>query len=187
MSIPNIITFGRLLAVPFAIYLILRHELGLAFWVFVAAGASDALDGAIARMCQMQTKLGAYLDPIADKTLLVSVYIALAYIGELPLWLALLVASRDALIVGGVLLAHVLKEPLAMQPLALSKLNTAVQIILVAAVLAPPGLNLPDPEAFGVALTTPLSWLGAATTVASGAAYLWRGYLLFERHGKAER
>lgn len=185
MSIPNLITFARLLAVPFAIYLILQQELGWAFWLFVAAGLSDALDGAIARLCQMQTKLGAWLDPIADKALLVSVYLSLAHINELPLWLAILVVFRDALIVGGVLLAQALKEPLTMQPLAVSKLNTAVQIALVAAVLAPPGLNLPDPQAFGVALVTPMVWLAAATTAASGAAYLWRGYLLFERHGRA--
>lgn len=184
MSIPNLITFARLLAVPFAVYLILQHELGWAFWLFVAAGLSDALDGAIARMCQMQTKLGAYLDPIADKVLLVCVYVSLAHIGELPLWLAILVVSRDALIVGGVLLAHVLKERLVMQPLAVSKVNTAVQLALVAVVLAPPGLNLPDPQAFGVMLVTPMVWLAAATTVASGAAYLWRGYLIFEQYGR---
>lgn len=185
MSIPNLITFARLLAVPFAIYLILQQELGWAFWLFVAAGLSDALDGAIARMCQMQTRLGAYLDPIADKALLVSVYVALAHMGELPLWLAILVVFRDLMIVGGVILAYILKESLAMQPLAVSKINTAVQIGLVAAVLAPPGLNLPDPQAFGVALVIPLVWLCAATTAASGAAYLWRGYLLFEQHGRA--
>lgn len=183
MSIPNIITFGRLLAVPVIVYFILQRDLGSAFWVFVFAGVSDALDGAIARMFRARTVLGAYLDPIADKALLVSAYVALASIGALPLWLAILVVFRDVMIVGGVMLLYTLKESLAMQPLGISKANTAVQIALAAAVLAPAGFGLPEPELFGHEIVGVLVWLCAATTVASGAAYMYRGGLLFNRHG----
>lgn len=186
MSIPNIITFARLLAVPVAVYFILQRDLATAFWVFFAAGVSDALDGAIARMFRARTVLGAYLDPIADKALLVSVYVALASIGELPLWLVILVVFRDVMIVGGVMLLYTLKESLAMQPLGISKVNTAMQIALAAAVLAPAGLGLPEPELFGVDGVRTLVWLCTATTVASGIAYVARGGLLFSRHGGLE-
>lgn len=183
MSIPNIITFGRLLAVPMAVYLILERDFGWAFWLFVAAGVSDALDGAIARLFRARTMLGAYLDPIADKALLVSVYITLAAVAALPLWLVILVVFRDVMIVGGVMLLYTLKESLAMQPLGISKVNTAVQIMLVAAVLAPAGLGLPDPTLFGIDAVRVLVWVCAFTTVASGLAYAARGGLLFHRHG----
>ena len=183
MSIPNIITFGRILAVPVAVYFILAGELGVAFWLFGGAGVSDAVDGAVARMFRARTVLGAYLDPIADKALLVSVYVSLGHIGELPLWLVILVVFRDLMIVGGVMLLYTLKESLAMQPLYISKINTAVQIALAAAVLAPAGLGLPDFHLFGMALVPLLTWACAATTVLSGLAYAYRGGLLFNRHG----
>jgi len=183
VSIPNTITLGRLLAVPLAVYLILSGQLGWAFWLFVAAGISDALDGAIARMFRSRTALGAYLDPIADKVLLVSVYVALGAVGQLPLWLVILVVFRDAMIVGAVMLLYTLKESLSVQPLGISKINTAVQIALVAAVLAPHGLDLPSMQLFGYDLVTLMVWLCAATTAMSGLAYMGRGGLLFDRTG----
>lgn len=188
MSIPNIITFGRILAVPAAVYLILIGEFGWAFWLFVGAGISDGLDGAIARMFRARTVLGAYLDPIADKALLVSVYAALGHVDAVPLWLVILVVFRDVMIVGGVLLLQTLKERLAMQPLYISKVNTAVQLALVAVVLAPAGLamigfTLPEIFLFGYGLQPVLIGLCAITTVWSGIAYVWRGGHLFNQHG----
>ncbi len=183
MSIPNIITFGRLLAVPAAVYLILVGDLGWAFWVVVGAGVSDALDGAIARMCRSLTALGAYLDPLADKVLLVSVFIALGHVNELPLWLVIVVVSRDIMIVGGVMLLYTLKEALVMQPSPISKINTAAQIALSIAVLAPDGLGLPDLVVRGVDVVNALVWMVLATTLLSGAGYLYRGGRLFNRHG----
>lgn len=183
MSIPNTITLGRLLCAPLAVYLILAGDLDWAFWLFMAAGASDALDGAIARMFRSRTALGGYLDPIADKVLLVSVYIALGNVGQLPLWLVILTVFRDLMIVGGVLLLYTLKESVAMQPLGISKLNTAVQLVLPVAVLAPHGLDYTQPVVFGYDLARLLVWLCAFTTVASGLAYLGRGRILFDRTG----
>ena len=107
MSVPNIITFLRIVAVPAAMYMILTGSMEWAFALFVAAGLSDALDGAIARMFRARTVLGGYLDPLADKALIVGVYVALAWVGAIPLWLAMMVVFRDIMIIGGVILVGV--------------------------------------------------------------------------------
>ncbi|CAO3421392.1 CDP-alcohol phosphatidyltransferase family protein [Azospirillum doebereinerae] len=183
MSIPNIITFLRILAVPLAMYMILTGNMVWAFGLFVAAGLSDALDGAVARMCRARTVLGGYLDPLADKALIVGVYLALGYVAQIPLWLVMLVVFRDVMIIAGVILLLTLRETLVMQPLYLSKVNTVVQIALAAAVLAPPALGLPDFHLFGLELVEALVYACAATTVASGLLYARRASLLFNRVG----
>jgi len=183
VSIPNIITFLRILAVPLAMYMILTGNMPWAFGLFVAAGLSDALDGAVARMCRARTVLGGYLDPLADKALIVGVYLALGYVAQIPLWLVMLVVFRDVMIIAGVILLLTLKETLVMQPLYLSKVNTVVQIALAAAVLAPPALGLPDFHLFGLELVEALVYATAATTVASGLLYARRASLLFNRYG----
>ncbi len=183
MSLPNIITFLRILAVPLAMYMILTGDMVWAFWLFVAAGVSDGLDGAIARLFRARTVLGGYLDPLADKALIVGVYLALGHVGQIPLWLVMLVVFRDVMIVGGVILLFTLKETLAMQPLGISKVNTVVQIALAAAVLTPPALGLPDLHPFGLGLVEALVDACAVTTALSGLAYARRAALLFNRHG----
>lgn len=187
LSIPNIITFCRILAVPLAMYMILTGDIATAFWIFVAAGVSDGLDGAIARMFRARTRLGGYLDPIADKALIVGVYLALGHVGLVPLWLVMLVVFRDVMIIGGVLLLYTLKETLAMQPLYISKINTVVQIALAAAILAPAGLGaglgLAEFHLFGLGVAEVLVYACAVTTAASGIGYALRGGLLFNRHG----
>jgi cardiolipin synthase len=164
--LPTALTLARLCAVPVTIWLILEQSFAAAFWIFVAAGVTDALDGALARWCDARTVIGGYLDPIADKTLLVSVYIALAAIGRLPIWLAILVGFRDLLIVGGVLLSHTLGLAVTMAPLAISRLNTVAQIVLAGLVLAMAGLDLAIPG-----LSSMMVAVAAATTAISGAAY----------------
>src|SRR6516164_3748097 len=104
VNVPNLISLGRLLLVPLTIWLILGGRYGVAFWVFVVAGVSDALDGFIAKRFDRRTRLGALLDPVADKALLVSVYLTLCVAGELWTWLVILVVFRDVMIVGGFLL-----------------------------------------------------------------------------------
>ncbi len=183
MSIPNIISLGRILLVPLAVYLILVGELGWTFWVFAAAGLSDALDGFIARSFRARTHLGGYLDPIADKALLVSVYIALGHEGILPVWLVILVVFRDILIVGGVLLIQALKESLAMQPSWSSKLNTVAQIALVVAVLAPAGLGMLGAQLAWPEVVWALTMTVAATTAWSGIGYLIQGSRVMSRQG----
>jgi cardiolipin synthase len=174
VNLPNLITLGRLLCVPLAIWLVLADDLGAAFWLFVAAGLSDAIDGFIAKRFDQRSRLGALLDPIADKALLVSMYVTLGVAGHLPNWLVILVVFRDVLIIGGFLLIAALAQAMRWEPLFVSKLNTALQIALVAVVLGRLGLGVPD---FG--LGTVLIYAVAATTVISGVAYLvrWAGAL----------
>ncbi len=167
MSIPNLITLGRVILVPVVFYLLLANELKLAFLAFVVAGVSDGVDGFLAKRFHWETELGAYLDPLADKLLIVCIFIALGVTGRLPSWLVIIVVSRDLLIIIAVMLSWLLEHPTPMKPLVVSKLNTVAQIVLAAAVLAD--------EAFTLSLDGPvqaLIWIVAATTVASLAAYL---------------
>ncbi|HYE00254.1 MAG TPA: CDP-alcohol phosphatidyltransferase family protein [Alphaproteobacteria bacterium] len=170
MSIPNLISLGRLLLVPVAVWLILERELAWAFWVFLVAGASDGLDGFLARLLDQRTRLGAFLDPIADKAMVVSCYITLGWADYLPNWLVILVVSRDLLIVGAALLLMVLGQTATIKPLFVSKANTAMQLVLAIAVLAVHGGVVPDPG-----LLPWLIWATGATTVLSGAAYVVQG------------
>jgi cardiolipin synthase len=169
LNLPNLITLARLFCVPFAIWLIAEERYGAAFWVFAGAGISDALDGYIAKNFDRRTRLGALLDPIADKALLTGVYLSLGLAGILPLWVVVLVLLRDALIVGGFMLIHRTATPKQVEPLFVSKINTGVQIALVGFVLAREGLGIG-----GGLVTTVLIGAAAVTTVWSGVSYLAR-------------
>jgi len=167
LNLPNLISLVRLLLVPLTIWLILGGRYGYAFWVLLAAGVSDALDGFIAKRFDRRTRLGALLDPVADKAMLVSVYITLGAAGQLPSWIVILVVFRDVTIVGGFLLIQAIAVPKRFDPLLISKINTGVQIVLVVFVLARLGLGAePGPADFVLCLAV------AATTVASGVSYL---------------
>ncbi|MFO1236940.1 MAG: CDP-alcohol phosphatidyltransferase family protein [Alphaproteobacteria bacterium] len=166
LSLPNLISIVRLMLVPLIVSLMLGKDYELAFALFVVAGVSDAVDGYIAKRFDMRTVLGAYLDPIADKALLVGVYVTLGVQGEMAQLLVTLVVSRDLLIVGAVILSYIVGHPLKIAPLMLSKLNTLTQILLAAAMLAALGF-LP---ALKPALA-PGQWIVAATTLLSGLAY----------------
>lgn len=166
MNLPNLITLARIASVPLVVWLIVDGYMLWAFWVFVAAGLSDALDGFIAKRFDMETELGKYLDPLADKALLVSVYVTLGVEGYIASWLVILVVFRDIAIVGGALLFETITHSLTMQPLMVSKVNTVVQILLAVAVMANAG--------YGIELDGGLDMLvllTAATTVLSGLAY----------------
>lgn len=167
LNIPNLITLGRVILVPIVFWLLVSGETKLAFFAFVLAGVSDAVDGFIAKRFGLATELGAYLDPLADKLLLVSVFVALGVMGALPSWLVIAVVSRDILIVIGVMLSWLLDHPMRIQPLAVSKANTAAQILLAGTVLADEGfqLGLGDVRVL-------LVWITGALTVASLGAYL---------------
>lgn len=166
MTIPNLITIGRLFLVPLTIWLLISGKPASAFWVFVIAGISDGVDGLIARQFNQRSRLGTYLDPLADKALLVSIYVTFAITGDLPVWLAILVVSRDLLIVGGVVLSWMLDRPVAMRPRAVSKTNTVAQIVLAAVVLADHTFS-PD---FSL-LTSLLIGVVSLLTVASAGIY----------------
>ena len=167
MNLPNLLTLFRIALVPLATWLIITDGFREAFFVLVIAGATDAIDGFIAKRFGMVTELGSYLDPLADKLLLVSTFIALGAREHLPSWLVILVVSRDIMIVAAILLAVVIGRPLRMQPLAISKLNTVAQIALALLVLADTG--------FALHCQTLCIWMMYGTallTVASALAYL---------------
>lgn len=166
-TMANFVTFLRLCAVPVAVWLVLRGQYIAAFWLFLAAGLSDAVDGWLARR-HGPTRLGAIIDPVADKALLVSMFVTLAVVHVLPDWLAILVVFRDVVIVGGVLALSVLGQPVVIRPLAISRLNTVIQIAMIAVTLLTMGLGVAWPI-----LDLVLLWTVVASTLASLGAYLW--------------
>jgi cardiolipin synthase (CMP-forming) len=166
-NIPNLITVARMLMTPLAISMIISQRFLPAFLIFLLAGVSDAVDGFIARHFDLRTELGAYLDPLADKALLISIYISLAIYGGLPAWLAITVVSRDVMILFAVLVSWLMDKPVEIRPVWESKFNTAAQIALAGFALGA--------RAYGVnplPVQTYLEWAVAATTVASGAIYV---------------
>jgi cardiolipin synthase len=169
LTLPNAITLVRLCAVPLAVWLMVNQRFQSAFWLFVAAGVSDALDGYLARRLATPSRLGAILDPVADKALLVSVYVTLGLMNRLPDWLVILVVFRDLMIVGGVLVLYMLGRAPAMSPLLVSKANTVAQIVLAALTLGLAGFGIQAPVLLELAVL-----VVAATTLVSGAAYLAR-------------
>ncbi len=142
VSIPNLITLMRVILVPVVFWLLVTQQLKAAFLVFVLAGISDGIDGFLAKRFHWETELGAYLDPIADKLLIVCIFIALGVTDKLPSWIVIAVVSRDLLIVIAVVLSWLLGHPTPMRPIAVSKANTVAQIVLAAVVLADEAFDL---------------------------------------------
>jgi cardiolipin synthase (CMP-forming) len=172
LNLPNLISLGRLFLVPLTIWLIIDGRYGAAFWVLVVAGISDALDGFIAKRFDRRTRLGALLDPVADKAMLISVYVSLGVAHQLWTWLVVLVVFRDVLIVGGFLLIQALAVPKQYDPLYISRINTGMQITLVGFVLA--RLAFGEVAGWTDFAYFALSLAVATTTLASGLAYLLR-------------
>ena len=167
LNLPNLITIARILLVPIMVWAIASQEMRVAFFLFLAAGLSDAVDGFLAKRFNMASELGAYLDPLADKVLIVSIYVSLGITEAIPRWLVILVVSRDLLIVGGIMLAWVLGNPLQIKPLMVSKLNTVAQIWLAGFVLAALGFGW-NADMVRMALTVAV----AALTLLSVGFYL---------------
>ena len=141
LSIPNLITLARILLVPVMVWAIASDAMQIAFLLFLAAGLSDAIDGFLAKRFGMATELGAYLDPLADKAMIVSIYVALGIAEALPRWLVILVVSRDIMIVSAIILSWLIDKRVKLKPLTVSKLNTVAQIVLALLVLASRGYN----------------------------------------------
>jgi len=167
VNIPNSLTLARIILVPVIVWLIISHEMAAAFVLFLLAGLSDAADGYLAKRFGWHTELGTYLDPIADKALLVSVYVTLGFTNHLPVWLVIAVVSRDILIVGAFILSWILSRPVTVYPLLVSKANTLAQLVLASLVLAELGLGL------RLELVTVCIWITGALTILSATAYFW--------------
>jgi cardiolipin synthase len=167
VNLPNLITTGRILLVPIVVWAITAGRYQTAFWLFVVAGISDAVDGFLAKRLGATSEFGAYLDPLADKALLMSIYVTLGIAGLLPLWVVIAVVSRDIMILGAVVVSWIVGKPLSIHPLIVSKLNTLAQILLATLVLATNAFNLDPGYAFEGALIV----VGVLTGL-SAAAYL---------------
>ncbi len=170
MTLPNLISVFRLFLVPIIAWLIIGQDYLLAFWLFLLAGISDAVDGIIARHFASTSKLGGYLDPAADKALMVTVFLCLAMLGLLPGWLIILVVGRDVLIVSAVVLSSMLRKPVVMNPLIVSKANTAAQIILIGFVMGALAYGISSTAVDEMELL--LIYLVAGLTSISTLAYL---------------
>ncbi|MBV8978440.1 MAG: CDP-alcohol phosphatidyltransferase family protein [Alphaproteobacteria bacterium] len=164
--LPNLLTALRLCAAPFTAYLILGGRDWAALAVFAFAGLSDALDGYLARRLAPDSRFGAYLDPAADKLLMLASFVTLTMMGAVPFWLTALVIGRDVAIVACVGLSWLLAIPLRIEPLAVGKVSTVVQVGFIALVLLLRAFDLESPGAVEIAAVAT-----AAVTVASWLAY----------------
>ena len=172
-ALPNLISLARLMAAPLGVWLLIVEAYQAAFLLFLAAGLSDALDGYLAKRFDLRTEFGAYLDAIADKVLLVSLFVTLGWHDHLPQWIVILVIFRDLLIVGGCVIISLAGGDLKIRPTLSGKATTAAQILLAVAVLAGLGLSIDD-----TAVIEGLVWLVAAATAWSGTTYIAIGLRL---------
>jgi len=174
LSIPNLITLARILAVPVILWAITSGEMRIAFALFLAAGLSDLVDGYLAKRFGMATELGAYLDPLADKAMIVSIYVALGIVEAIPRWLVILVVSRDIMIVSAVILSWLVDKPVKLKPIAVSKLNTVAQIVYATVVLAALtfGWEIPLVKGVLMAVVAVLTLLSVAFYVAEWVRHM---------------
>ena len=170
MNLPNSLTILRILLIPVFIGFLLyeRYEYSLA--VLLLAGLTDGLDGTIARVANQRTRLGAYLDPVADKLLLTCGFVTLSVLHLVPSWIAIVVVSRDMMLMTGTLLARLTESQLDISPTLLGKGTTLVQLsyLILVVVLTSRQMDL--------SLIQPLLYLMVCVTVMSGFHYLYRGF-----------
>ena len=166
--IPNLLCIGRMLLVPPLVWLLAHQDYRLALALFVIAGATDALDGFLAKRFGWRTQLGGLLDPAADKLLLSSVFLTMGFVGLVPLWLVALVVLRDVVIASGALAYRLLIGGFSWRARPVSKLNTAAQLAFVLGSLAYAAFAVPS-----LALLKLIGAVIVATTILSGADYVW--------------
>jgi cardiolipin synthase len=182
LNVPNVLTLLRLVAIPVFLILLVDFRYREALGVFVAAGVTDALDGAIARLTHTKTTLGAYLDPAADKLLLMSAFVALAFMRQVPGWLLVIVLSRDIiLVVGYFLLFTMTQHAMEVRPSVAGKLSTFLQLSAVALVL----VSLVYPRAVPPVVENVLFLLTGLVTASAGLQYMVRGLLWLQGQGGA--
>jgi len=170
-SLPNIISVLRIFLVIPTIYYMLSGQFDYALLLFFIAGVSDGLDGFLARRYGWTTRLGSFLDPMGDKLLMTAAYFFLGWLGHLPIWLVAIVIGRDIVIVIGALAYRLLVQDISMQPLLISKINTAFQIVLVLFMLVQLA-NIPTVDRLAW-LTPYLIYIVLTTSVLSGIAYVY--------------
>lgn len=170
MNIPNSLTILRILLIPCYVGLLVYGRFDQALIVLIVAGITDALDGAIARITNQHTKLGAVLDPLADKLLLTSGFITLSLIHLIPSWVTILVVSRDLILMLGTVVAHVTDSHVDITPTFLGKGTTLFQLSYIVMVI------FLSSHHFSLAVMPPLLFCMVSFTLMSGLHYLYRGY-----------
>lgn len=182
-SLPNIISILRILLVVPTVYFLFEHQYTSALLVFIVAGLSDGLDGFLARRFGWITRLGSFLDPMGDKLLMTASYFMLGYLGHLPVWLVALVIGRDLVIVLGALAYRLLVQDITMQPLIISKINTACQIFLVLLMIYDLS-TIPGAAHVPAWASLSMVYVVTVTTIMSGISYIfiWAGRAKSELH-----
>jgi cardiolipin synthase len=168
-NIPNILTILRVLLIPAFVISLMNRYYGWSFVIFTVAGITDAVDGGLARITRQRTRLGAYLDPIADKVLLTSAFVALAILKFIPSWLAVIVITRDVIISLGFVILFLMDRRPEIKPTKFSKFNTAIQVLTIAVVL------FSKVQGSFSALVSVMIWGAAATTILTGLHYIYLG------------
>lgn len=178
MNIPNLLSLCRIILVPVIVIFLIQEEYLNALIVFTVAGITDALDGALARMLNKQTPLGAFLDPLADKILLSTCFVSLSIFGLIPSWLTVIVISRDFIILMGIMTLSMMSITYEIKPVLVSKVTTALQIgtVFIALLLK----SFPC-DIFSYDLIRMISWLTAFFTVISGLVYIFKGIKFLNR------
>ncbi len=172
LNLPNLLSITRIILIFPLILLLVQQRHGWALGVFTAAAATDAIDGALARLLRQRTQLGAYLDPAADKLLMTAAFITLSVLQFLPVWLTVLVILRDVIIVLGLILLRLTSRPLEIRPSIASKLTTFFQLATIAAALLSPFGFPPVLKDLFIAVTT-------IATVISGLQYVGKGFKIW--------
>ena len=166
--LPNAISIMRIVLIAPILLYIVQGRYGLALLLFFVAGFSDGVDGFLAKRYDWHTRIGALLDPIADKLLVGGTFITLVIVGLVPAWIAILVIVRDVVIVGGATAYNFLVKPVEGEPTRISKLNTALQLLFVVFILSRAGFGWPDQ------ITITIIGAGVMVTiVVSGIDYVW--------------
>lgn len=171
LNLPNSLTILRILLVPLFVGFLLYERYDYSLSVLLLAGLTDGLDGTIARVANQRTRLGTFLDPLADKLLLTSGFVTLSILHLVPLWTAILVVSRDLILMTGTLLVQLTESRVDISPTLLGKGTTLFQLsyILLVVILASRQMDL--------RLIQPLLYLVMALTLMSGFHYLYRGFV----------
>ena len=170
MNIPNSLTILRILLIPVYIGCMTYGAYGLALVALLLAGLTDAIDGIIARRWNQQTRLGMFLDPLADKLLLTSGFLSLGVLHLIPFWVVILVVSRDVILLLGTAVAHLIATPIDVTPTIWGKGTTALQLAYVFLVVFLTWLNV------DLSVLIPLLVVMVGFTLTSGFHYLYRGY-----------
>lgn len=177
MNIPNFLSLTRIILVPVFVIFLIQSEYDKALITFMVAGLTDALDGTLARLLKCQTTLGAYLDPIADKLLLVTSFVTLAVFQIIPAWLAVVVISRDFIILLGIAILTLMSVTYEIKPAIVGKITTALQVATIFLALLYKAVT----HNFSYYWIMGLCWATALFTIISGLVYIFRGIRILNK------